>query len=114
MLILPEGTTSFTIQRDIDKSPVVWTLQEDGTWSGITEDGMTAFGNWKLQGMQVATASRAGENTVDLSEWITRTENGFLVDKNVLEIAKVTNSSAWLFHTPEGLFENPVRIETKK
>jgi hypothetical protein len=114
LMILPDGTTSFTIQRDVDKSPIVWTLQEDGSWSGLTEDGMTTFGSWRLDGMKVVSISSSGEKSVDVSKWIVKEDTGFLVEGKPLKIAKVSDSTTWLLHTAEGLFEKTVRIETKK
>ena len=128
IMILPEGTTTFTVQRETDKYPIEFTLNEDKLWSVhdpslFVQAAFLVHSEWKLEGMAVhAKAGEMGEAftydgpqkiTTDISKWVTRTEKGFLVDKKVLKIAKVKDSEKWLLHTPNGIFEAPVTIELK-
>lgn len=116
LMVMPEGTKTFTITApQITPTPIVWTLQEDGTWNGLSKDGQTAFGNWKMDGMKVIRLNkhRTPENIVDLSEWVKKDEGGFLIQGNCLKIGK-TEEGAFLFLTEGEPFSEVVRIEPKK
>jgi len=112
LMVMPEGTTTFTIHQPEGKSPVVWKLGDDGYWSGVTKDGGTAVGDWKLEGTAVVKKTKTGEKRVDLSAWIDQSEEGIEVKGEELEVTKVPDSSTWLLSTPTGLLETPARIET--
>ena len=113
LTILPEGTRSFSIQIDVDESPIVWTLQDDGSWNGQSEDGLISFGDWKKDGMNVISESSTGVDSIDLSPWMNQVDGGFLIDGSAVMISKVEDSGTWLFYTPRGIFEKLVRIEVK-
>jgi len=113
---MPEGTKSFTISSPaIGATPITWTLQEDGSWSGLSKDGQTAFGLWTSKDMKVTRIQklRIPENVVDVSPWLTKDDSGYLIEGNRLNIGK-TEEGRWFFSTLGEPFSEPVRIELQK
>jgi len=116
LMVMPEGTRSFTIHSpEVSPTPITWTLQNDGSWSGLSEDGQTAFGPWTAKDMKVIRVrkERTPENVVDVAQWVAKDESGFLVEGTRLKIGK-TEEGVWLFATEGEPFIQPVRIETKQ
>jgi len=116
LMLMPEGTKSFTISSpEIGSTPITWTLQEDGSWSGLSKDSQTAFGHWTSKDMKVTKIQklRTPENVVDLSQWLTKDDSGYLIERNRIKIGK-TEEGSWLFSTVGEPFSVPVRIELQK
>ena len=116
LILMPEGTKSFTISSPaIGATPITWTLQEDGSWSGLSKDGQTAFGLWTSKDMKVTRIQklRIPENVVDVSPWLTKDDSGYLIEGNRLNIGK-TEEGRWFFSTLGEPFSEPVRIELQK
>ncbi len=113
MSFIPKGTQSFTITAPQLEAPIVWTLQEDGTWSGRSETGGATFESWKVEGMKVVKKDKAGagETTVDVSRWIQHEKGRVVVDGQPLSIAIEAKKGTFLFSAKEGIFAKMVSIQ---
>ena len=69
---MPAGTKQFTIGYGAEPKHS-FTLQEDGTWKGKTENGDNSMdlGTWSANGMVLTTANQGRTLNMDLNNFVT-------------------------------------------